>query len=244
MNLDAVIDALFVAIKCLAFAAVGIVIGNAAVYVFNHVPRKWLVDYGKAVPDELNDPYTQRIKSYPWKYIFSMIFLACGIYLSGNDIKFAIACLPLFWLLVEISIADIKYRIIPDQFIVLVAITTIGFSNRQKIWPNCVIGAIIGFGVMALVAFIGWLIYRRDACGGGDIKLMAAIGLVTGIYGIIAIYIIATLLSAAHLIIKMIRGRYKKGAAIAFAPYATVATVIYMLFLWGKIESLLYFIGI
>ena len=71
----------------------GIIGGNGAVYAFNHMPAQWLCDYGEKPSEELLDPYTQRVKSYPWKFIFTMLFTVINIKLVIDDWQFAVAAL-------------------------------------------------------------------------------------------------------------------------------------------------------
>ncbi len=72
------------------------------------MPAAWLCDYGEKPSEELLDPYTQRVKSYPWKFIFTMLFVVLGIKMVMDDWQFAIAGICALWLLLEMAIADQK----------------------------------------------------------------------------------------------------------------------------------------
>ena len=65
-------------ITCVLAIVAGVLLGNSAVYVFNHLPGRWLTDYGEEPTEELLHPTTQRIKSVPYKYFFTGLFIACG----------------------------------------------------------------------------------------------------------------------------------------------------------------------
>ncbi len=223
-------------IKCLAALLAGILLGNGAVYFFNKMPAKWFCDYGEEPSAELRDPYTQRIKSYPWKFVFSMFFMAAGVYMAVNDYRFAIAAVCTMWILVELSIGDVKYGIVPDQLVILLAVSALGFIAYYGSWKDCVFGALIGFGIMGFMALLGKLIYGRDAVGGGDIKLFASLGLIAGAYGILAIFVMTTLLSAGHFIWLLLRKKVKRTDTRPLVPYITVSTIIYLLFLWGRLD--------
>ena len=101
-------------IICGVAIVLGILLGNGAVYFFNRIPGKWLCDYGQEPSEELLHPTCQRIKSTPWKYVFTGAFIVIGIKLGLEDLLFAIPALAAIWLLLEMSIADIKYMIVPD----------------------------------------------------------------------------------------------------------------------------------
>ena len=231
-------DALITLIKCLAAVLAGIFAGNGAVYFFNKMPAAWLTDYGEKPSEELLDPYTQRVKSYPWKFVFTMLFSVLYIKLVTEDVQLTAAGACVLWLLLEIAIADRKYRIIPDQLVVLVAVCGIGLIPFHGSWQRCLYGVIIGFGFMALTAILGKITYRRDAVGGGDIKLFSALGLVCGPGGIILVFMMTALLSAGHAVILMARGKLKRTDTIAMAPYIAIASCIYLVFGYGIEETL------
>lgn len=232
-------DMLLIGIKCLAAILAGIFAGNGAVYFFNKMPPQWLCDYGEEPSEELKDIYTQRVKSYPWKFIFTMLFVVLGIKLAMDDWQFAIAGICALWLLLEMAIADAKYRIVPDQLVILLALTALGFIPFHGSWMDCLFGGLAGFGVMGFVAVIGKMAYRRDALGGGDIKLFASLGLITGLTGILVIFVLTTLLSAAHLIWLLARKKIKRSDTVAMVPYIAIAASIYLVFLWGFGDVLL-----
>lgn len=216
---------------CVAAIAAGIVLGNGAVYFFNKMPGIWLTDYGQTPPEELLHPTKQRIRSTPWKYVFTGFFIAIGIYLGVDNLSYAIPALAAIWLLVEMSAADIKYMIVPDQLIILLAATGIGFIPHHEGGPlSGIWGALLGFGVVGLIAILGRLIYRRTAIGGGDIKLFGALGLACGIDGVIFVFIVSTFLSAGHFVWLLIRKKTKAGDERPMVPYIAATTILYMVF--------------
>ncbi|MGC2871753.1 A24 family peptidase [Ihubacter sp. mB4P-1] len=230
---------LVVMIKCLAAILAGILAGNGAVYFFNKMPAAWLCDYGEAPSEELKDQYTQRVKSYPWKFIFTMMFVIVNIKLVVDDWQFAVAAFCSLWLLLEIAIADKKYRIIPDQLVILLAVTAFGFISYHNGWQDCFFGGLAGFGIMGFTALLGKMAYRRNTLGGGDIKLFAALGLIMGLRGIFVVFVLTTLLSAGHLISLLVRKKIRRTDTIPMAPYIAVAAAVYLIVLWDYTPMLL-----
>ncbi len=220
-------------IKCACAIVVAVLLGNGAVYFFNRMPAEWFCDYGQSPTPEMRDPYTQRIKSYPWKPIFTMFFIIIGITMVVDDERFALAAMLTIWLLIEMSIGDVKYRIIPDQLIILTCVTALGYIPYHDSWVVCLVGAAIGIGLMGFVALIGKLIYGENTIGGGDIKLFAALGLIVGGYGIIIVFVISTLLASAHFVILMAQKKVRRNEARPMVPYITLAMIIYLMFIWG-----------
>ena len=100
-------DLIISIIKYLATVLAAVLLGNGAVYLFNHMPAEWFCDYSSEPSEELKDPYTQRVKSTPWKYYFSMLFIVSGLYLVRDDWVYTVASMLITWILLELSISDI-----------------------------------------------------------------------------------------------------------------------------------------
>lgn len=229
-------DIIISIIKYLAAVLLGVLMGNGAVYLFNHMPAEWFCDYGEEPSEELKDPYTQRVKSYPRKCVFSMLFVVIGLYLVREDWSYALAACVSMWLLLEMSISDIKYRIVPDQLIILLAVSSVGFLQYHN-WKDMLYGAAAGIILMGITAALGKALYRRDSIGGGDIKLFGAIGLLLGIKGVLAVFMLSSLFSGAHLVYLLAAKKIKKDDTIPMVPYISAAAACYLVFLWQRIDE-------
>lgn len=224
-------------ITCAAAILIGTVLGNSAVYVFNRLPAAWLTDYGEEPSEELRDTSTQRVKSVPYKYVFTGIFIAVGIYMGVRDPALALPVLFSLWLLLLMSIADVKYMIVPDQLIMLMVLTGLGFIpprialyHRHAVYDS-LIGAAAGLIVMLAIALLSRAIYRKWVLGGADIKLFTAIGFLTGLYGVIIIFVLSTLLSGLHFGYQLIRRQKHLKETRPMVPYIALAFGIYFLFI-------------
>lgn len=219
-------------IKYLVTVLAAVFLGNGAVYLFNHMPARWFCDYDEEPSNELKDPYTQRVKSTPWKYYFTMLFIVIGLYLVRNDWVYTIAVMLIIWILLELSISDIKYRIVPDQLVFLLAVSAVGTIQYHMGWMDMLCGAALGTGIMALTALIGKAMYRRDAVGGGDIKLFAALGLVLGVRGVLVVFMLSALIAGAHMVWLLARKKIKRKDTIPMVPYISATAGIYLVFIW------------
>lgn len=231
-------DLIWILLKCTGMILLGILAGNGAVYFFNKVPASWLCDYNEEPSEELKDPYTQRIKSYPWKYVFTMLFIILGIKMVMKDWQFAVAGTFAIWLLLEMSIADVKYRIVPDQYILLLTVTAIGFIPFHFDHYSMIAGAAAGFGIMGLTALMGKLAGKGAAAGGGDIKLFTSLGLVTGLGGILFIFAATALLSGAHFCYLLARKKITMRDTMPMVPYISISAILYIVFFFGKYDVL------
>ncbi|MDD9974090.1 MAG: prepilin peptidase, partial [Candidatus Poribacteria bacterium] len=104
-------------------------------------------------------------------------------YHFGLTLEFLLA-LAFIAVLLPIAVIDAQHYIIPNVIIVTglvlgcVIVCAIAYQ-RTDVWYllTRLIGAVVGGAALWLVAVIGSAILRKKAMGGGDIKLMALIGL-------------------------------------------------------------------
>lgn len=90
--------------------------------------------------------------------------------------------------LVAAIFTDLAHYIIPDQinaFMLVTGLVMNGFmiaQGRADAWtwgmPSSVAGALAGIGVLWGIAFLGRLLFQKDAMGHGDIKMARGIGAV------------------------------------------------------------------
>lgn len=85
-------------------------------------------------------------------------------------------------ILLGIALTDAEHYIIPDEFSLggLVLGALLAFLPGGITPLEAGIGAVVGFGVLWLVAVLGEAAFRKPAMGGGDIKMMAMIGAFLG----------------------------------------------------------------
>jgi len=230
-------------ITCAVAIVLGVILGSSAVYVFNRIPAAWLTDYGEEPSEELKDTSTQRVKSVPWKYVFTGLFIALGIYLGVRDLSIALPVVIAIWLLLLMSMADIKYMIVPDQLIMLLVLTGLGFLpqkialyHRHAIYDS-LMGAAAGLILMLIIALFSRAIYKKWVLGGADIKLFTAIGFLTGLYGVLIIFVLSTVLSGLHFAYLLIRQKIQLRETRPMVPYIALAFGIYFLFIRNLITD-------
>ena len=209
--------------------SVGALAGCSAVTVFNRLPARWLCDYNETPGDELL-LRCQRVKNLPWKAVFSAVLFFAFFQLTFQGLLYALLTLFVLWLLLVISMADKKYMIIPDQFVVLLVLSAFGFLPYHGSLLQPVLGALLGGGCMLLIGIFGKLLYKAEAIGFGDVKLFAAIGLITGPIGVSMILIISSFLSCAVFSIKLILKKITSRDVQPLGPYIALAYFFHELF--------------
>lgn len=88
----------------------------------------------------------------------------------------------LLTLLLAIAVTDARHYIIPDELSLggTVAGVLLAMAPGQPSLPEAVVGSVLGGGMLWLVAVVfGWAL-KREAMGGGDIKMMSMIGAFLG----------------------------------------------------------------
>ena len=225
-------ELLIVIIKIVVSIILGLLAGFGVVYIFNKMPAKWLCDYNEKPPVEITDPSIQRVKGNPWRWIYATGFIGILLRLSFFDIQFAAAVLFASWALLIIGLADLKYMIIPDQFVIMLALAAIGFIPYNDGAIDIIFGALVGGGAMLMVSILAGSLFKKEVMGFGDIKLFSALGLVLGLKGIITVLILTSLLSGVGAVIGLARKRYTKDDSQALGPYICFSAVAYMFVAW------------
>jgi leader peptidase (prepilin peptidase)/N-methyltransferase len=90
-------------------------------------------------------------------------------------------------LLLGIAVTDARHYIIPDEFTWggLVLGLLLGLAGGWPALGQAALGAAVGFGLLYLVAWGGEKVFRKEAMGGGDIKMMAMVGAFVGWQGVL-----------------------------------------------------------
>lgn len=224
-------------IKVAASILVGTLAGFSAVYIFNKMPASWLCEYGEKPSEELADPHIQRVKGYPWRWIYAAAFSCLLVRLTFFDVQFAAAGLFACWALLIIGLADLKYMIIPDQFVVMLALSAFGFIPFHDSFWQPVLGALIGGGVMLIAALLGGAAFKKEVMGFGDVKLFASLGIALGAKGTIIVLIGAALCSGVAAGIGLASGKYKRTDVMPLGPYICGWGIIYIFVLWPLLEN-------
>jgi len=148
---------------------------------------------------------------------FAALFIV-SLFLTA-DLYEAIYRMVLFTLLYGIAVADALYRIIPNEYVVLIALTAAamlltGYS------PVSVTEALLGGAAGGLLFIYPFL--KDRSCGGGDVKLCAAAGLAIGLTALMAALISMGLILLFYTIYKLLKD--KEFILNKFLPMGPVLT--------------------
>ena len=149
--------------------------------------------------------------------------LFAGSYLKlGFTPELAVALLFVS-LLVIINVSDLAYMLIPNKILLffLPLLIVARLLSPLDPWWDSVLGAVIGFGILLLIAVIS-----KGGMGGGDIKLFFVIGLVLGtVNTLLTLFLAALIGMIVGIVILKVRGQGRK-APIPFGPSIALGAVI------------------
>jgi leader peptidase (prepilin peptidase)/N-methyltransferase len=86
-------------------------------------------------------------------------------------------------------------------------------------------------GILWFIAVLGKLIFRKDAMGMGDVKLMGAIGAYLGWPSVLFTLMVSSFLGAIVGVSLVLTGKKEMQSRIPFGPYIALAALIWMF--WG-----------
>ena len=90
-------------------------------------------------------------------------------------------------ILLGIAVTDARHYLIPDEYTWGGLAIGLLLSLRGALGGvvQAVMGAAVGFGLLYVVAVVGEKVFRKEAMGGGDIKMMAMVGSFVGWQGVL-----------------------------------------------------------
>lgn len=125
-------------------------------------------------------------------------------------------------ILTAITIMDFEQQVIPDEFILVLICTAV-------LWMICVaqfpLNHLIA-GTCAFILFLGISLITHGGIGGGDIKLIGALGLFLGINRIIFTVVLGILAGGIVSVILLATHRKGRKDAIAYGPYFAIAAML------------------
>lgn len=125
------------------------------------------------------------------------------------------------WMLLLMAEVDYRTYLLPDILTVplllvgfLVSSLDIGFVS----YGESAVGAMLGYFLPVAVSLL--IVWRdKDAFGGGDVKLLAALGAWLGVYGVLYVILSASVLGLLYAFVK-------KKKSLAFGPMIALAGMI------------------
>jgi len=136
--------------------------------------------------------------------------------------------------LIIIAFIDLNEQIVPD--VISLPGIVIGFILSFFVFYisfiNSALGVVVGGGIILIIGLAGSVIFKKEAMGGGDVKLAAMIGAFLGWrYIIISLFLGFFLGALAGIFLIMAKIKSREDA-VPFGPFIVLGSFITLL--WGE----------
>jgi leader peptidase (prepilin peptidase)/N-methyltransferase len=133
--------------------------------------------------------------------------------------------------LIVLSGIDLDHLIIPDRItypaipIFLLAALLLGDVPRREV----LLGPLVGYGLVAVTAELGYRLAGREVMGYGDAKLLAMVGAALGWRAVVFAFFMAPFCGLLVLIpVSVIGKRPLRGVEVPYGPFLAIASVVYL----------------
>lgn len=127
-----------------------------------------------------------------------------------------------------IFVVDLEHRLIFDLSIfppLIVIISAVALADRAHLATVLVPALLCGL-LFLLFYGLGWLLYRQEALGFGDVKLALLIGAVVGWQGLTATLMVTVVVSAIISVLLLASGAADRRTFIPFGVFMTLAAAL------------------
>jgi leader peptidase (prepilin peptidase)/N-methyltransferase len=147
-------------------------------------------------------------------------------------------------MIVITTLTDIDWKIIPDEATFSLAVIGIALSAWNPLLGEepsfrllmSAAGLLTGGGVLFLISIFGRLIFKREAMGGGGVKLLAALGTILGYKGILLTFFIGSIVGGLVVLPLLLLGRIKRHSYLPFGPFLNIGAIITLFSLLKKLS--------
>ncbi|MBL7032961.1 MAG: prepilin peptidase [Candidatus Delongbacteria bacterium] len=179
-----------------------------------------------------------------WRYPLvelatGLLFLLCSLLLP--DWRHFLFYLPLLIVAIPLTLIDYDHLLLPDRLVypLIVAGLVVNGINAllplpQQILPvwSGLAGGGFALALFYIIAALSLRLLGKEGIGGGDIKLVAALGLFAGMSGIMVGIFLASLLGTLWQGALILGRRRQTSRYFPFGPYLILGTLVAVL--WGE----------
>ncbi len=181
-----------------------------------------------------------------WRY--PAIELLTGLLSAGVTLQWGfswslISALLFTWGLLALAVIDLETQLLPDRLTKPGIVFGLIINASAFLWPglalttplDALLGVVIGYGSLWLLATAYLKITGRQGMGGGDLKLLGLIGAWLGWQAVFMAFMIAAISGGLVAIAYLLLGK-GRDYAIPFGPYLALGGVLMLL--WPQMLSI------
>jgi len=165
---------------------------------------------------------------YPVVELISAIALPLFFILFGFNFLFFKTSI-LFYILFTLSMIDIETGELSIKITVFGAVIGIIFLflNNELSLISGLLGAGLGFVLVFFTYFVGKILLKKNAIGGGDLYLMMMLGLYLGWKKIITAYFLSFIIAGIFFLLLMVKlKRVPWGEPVPFVPFISAGAIL------------------
>ena len=140
---------------------------------------------------------------------------------------------------IAVIFIDFSHHIIPDVISLPLVGLGVLFSfflpatgDSLSSWQSSVYGAVLGFIIFFIIAWLYQRVKKQDGLGGGDIKYIAGVGAFVGLGGLLFVLFFSSFFALLGYIFIYLLNHKRDGISekgVAFGPFITLAAFLYLL---------------
>ena len=172
----------------------------------------------------------------PWRY--PLVEMLGGVFAVFTIARFGPGPAALVYFcfiaaLLVVTVIDLDHQIIPNAITLpgiplcfLGALIVPGIT-----WQDALMGLAVGGGGLYLVGWTYYLLKGKEGMGGGDIKLLAMIGALTGLRGVVFTIFVASATGTVAGLLQMAAARLvDMERRIPFGPFLALGALVYLFY--------------
>ncbi len=135
--------------------------------------------------------------------------------------------------LIAIFFIDFEFQIIPDKITLPGILVGLGFSffTHQPGIVDAILGVVVGGCALLAVAYLGEWLFKKDAMGGGDIKMAAMMGAFVGWQKILLVFMTGAVIGLIGSLVWMaISAKIREERLIPFGPFLAIAAIVVIMY--------------
>ncbi len=144
--------------------------------------------------------------------------------------------LPLFVVVIPLTLIDLEYQLLPNRLIfpvlglgILLNLGNYFLPAAQRVldpWWSGLAGGLAAFALFWFIAEASLRLLGKEGMGGGDVKLMAVLGLYLGLPKVLLTIFLASLLGTVSMGLPLLLGVGERGRRFAFGPFLLLGALL------------------
>ncbi|MBR5020652.1 MAG: prepilin peptidase [Oscillospiraceae bacterium] len=217
------------------FSLIGLISAPVMALILNKMPARCFCDYDETPEARHNAP-----RAGKWAVLLSALILSAAFSILSDrfgvglrSIGLCLSCV----VLMMIALSDVRFCIIPDELIIAGCVTAAAAALPEVLsggdWftrLSPVLGALLGAAVILGINLIGRLVYKKDALGMGDLKLMVVCGILCGTVGTVIAMMAGILAAGVWFAVGIVIRRVRSEEYLPLGPFLIFGTMFTLCF--------------